>query len=329
MPVLLLPADVAGRLREDLARHPGLEIVVAPEEQGIVLSEEQLSRVEAAFFNVASGLAPARKVLGSARRAPNLQWLHLGHSGADDPAFQELMDRGVVVTNSAGVTAEPIAQSVIAALLALNRGIPHWIEAQRRHAWEPDPNGLSAERLPGELRGQTMVVFGLGGIGGFVARFARAFGIRVIGVRRTPATAADGVDEWAAPDRLNDVLPRADMLVIAAPLTAQTRGVFDAATLGLLPVGALVVNVSRGELVDEVALTAGLASRRLGGAYLDVFEREPLPQDSPLWDLPNVIVSPHNSARSAGTQLRVDTIFTEELGRWLRGEESPRRVRDR
>src|SRR5262249_36249220 len=148
-----------------------------------------------------------RRVLGSALRAPNLRWLHLGLSGVDDSAFQALMERGVVITNSAGTTAEAIAQSAMAGLLALNRGLPHWLDAQRRHPGEPDADDATREQLPRELRGQTMVVFGLGHIGRCVGQFARAFGIRVIGVRRTPASTEDGVDEWAPPDRLPSVLP--------------------------------------------------------------------------------------------------------------------------
>jgi len=329
MPAVLLPHDVAQRLHDRLAGYHDLEVIVAPEERGVVLSDEQLARLEGAFFNLASGPASTRKVLGSALRAPNLRWLHLGHSGADDPAFQTLMERGVVVTNSAGVNAEPIAQSVIAGILALNRGLPRWLEAQRRQAWEPAHPGLPSGQLPPELRGQTLTIFGLGSIGRFVAHFARAFGMHVAGVRRSPATAEDGVDEWFTPDRLAEVLPRTDILVLTAPLTTQTRGMFDAATLDLLPAGALLVNVARGELTDETALAERLADGRLGGAYLDVFTEEPLPAGSPLWRLPNVIISPHESARSAATQPHVDAIFLEELGRWLRGEESPRRIRER
>src|SRR5690606_767807 len=136
-------------------------------------------------------------------------------------------------------------------------------------------------------------------------------------------------DEWVHPDRLAEVLPRANILVSTIPLTAETRGMLDATALDLLPPRAVFVNVSRGEIVDQAALTERLASGRLAGAYLDVTDPEPLPADSPLWDLPNVIISPHDSARSAGTRARVDAIFLEEVGRWLRGEESPRLVRDR
>lgn len=329
MRTILVPADIAARLRDRLAEFDDLEVIAAPEGEGQTLSPEEMERIEGAFFNVASGPQAVRRVLGAARRAPHLAWLHLGHSGADDPIFQELMERGVAVTNSAGVTAEPIAQSAIAGLLALTRGIPAWIEAQRRHAWEPTPREMPPEEQPPVLEEQTMVILGLGAIGGYVARYARAFGMHLVGVRRSPAGPEDGVDEWVPPDRLAEVLPRANFLVSTIPLTAETRGMLDAAALDLLPAGAIVVNVSRGEIIDEAAIAARLASGRIAGAYLDVFEVEPLPEDSPLWDLSNVIVSPHDSARSAGTRARTDAIFLEELGRWLRGEASPRLVRDR
>jgi len=329
MHTILVPADIADRLRAPLADFPDLEVVATPEGDGATLSPEQVEAIGAAFFNVASGPVAGRRVLGAARRAPNLRWLHMGHSGADDPIFQELIGRGVAVTNSAGVSAEPIAQSAIAGLLALNRGIPMWLDAQRRRAWEPDPRDAPLEVLPPVLSEQTMVILGLGAIGGYVARYARALGIGVIGVRRTPATTEDGVDEWAPPDRLAEVLPRAEILVSTIPLTAETRGMLDARALDLLPAGAVFVNVSRGEIVDQAALIERLQSGRIASAYLDVTDPEPLPEDSPLWALPNVILSPHDSGRSAGTRDNVDAIFLEEVGRWLRGEESPRLVRDR
>ncbi|MGE3961107.1 MAG: D-2-hydroxyacid dehydrogenase [Dehalococcoidia bacterium] len=329
MPTILVPADIAARLHDQLAAFDGLEVIASPEGDGAVLPPDVMERLEAAFFNVASGPVASRRILGAARRAPNLRWLHMGHSGADDPIFQELMDRGVTVTNSAGLAAEPIAQSAIAGLLALNRGIPAWLEAQRRHAWEQTPRELPPDQQPPVLGEQTMVILGLGAIGGFVARYARTFGIHVVGVRRSPAGPEDGVDEWLPPGRLAEVLPRTGILVSTIPLTGETRGLLDAAALDLLPAGAVFINVSRGEIVDQGALIERLASGRIAGAYLDVTDPEPLPADSPLWDLPNVILSPHDSARSAGAWPRIDAIFLEEVARWLRGEPSERAVRDR
>lgn len=329
MPTLLVPTDIATRLADQLAAFDGLEVIAAPEAEGAVLTPEQLERIEAVFFNVSSGPLAGRRILGAARRAPNLKWLHMGHAGADDPIFQELMDRGVTVTASAGLTAEPIAQSAIAGLLALNRGILTWLDSQRRHAWEQSPRDLPSEEQPPVLGDLTMVILGLGAIGSYVARYARAFGIHVIGVRRSPATIEDGVDEWVSPNRLAEVLPRAEIFVSTIPLTAETRGMLDAGALALLPEGGYFINVSRGEIVDQDALIRRIEGGHLRGVYLDVTDPEPLPEDSPLWDLPNVIVSPHDSGRSAGTRAIADAWFIEEVGRWLRGEDSPRRVRDR
>ncbi len=298
--------------------------LILPEDPDAVVDDAVRDGIHAAFFSgdlLDNGLS--RRFLGVVRRAPNLEWLHLGHAGTDAPVFQELMDRGVVVTNSSGVTAEPIAQTVMAGMLALHRGLPGWFDAQRRHEWRPRSD------VPPDLRGQTMTVLGLGAIGGHVAHFSQAFGLHVIGVRRSPAGPEDGVDEWIPPDRLREVLPRTDWLAITIPLTSQTHHLIDAEALRLLPEGAHVLNVARGAIIDEPAMIEALRSGHLGGAYLDVFEEEPLPPESPLWDLPNVILSPHNAAPSAGNIERVDTVFREELERWMRGEPSPRAVRDR
>ena len=165
-----------------------------------------------------------------------------------------------------------------------------------------------------------MVIVGVGAIGNEIARLARALGLRVIGVRRSPRHAGDHVDELVTPDALSKVATRADWLVLACPLTAATRGMIDAAVLAALPRGARVINVARGQIIDEAALIAALRDKRLGGAYLDVFEHEPLPVDSPLWDLPDVIVSPHDSGTSAGNPARVAEIFLRNLQHWLRRE---------
>ena len=165
-----------------------------------------------------------------------------------------------------------------------------------------------------------MVVVGPGAIGNEVARLARALGLRVVGVRRSPRREGDHADEIVPPSRLDEVLPGADWLVLACPLTDETRGLIDARRIALLPRGARFVNVARGALVDEPALVAALAEERLGGAYLDVFAEEPLPASSPLWELPRVVVSPHDAGASSGNSGRVAEIFLDNLGRWLRGE---------
>ena len=218
------------------------------------------------------------------------------------------------MTTSSGATAQPIAQTAIAGMLALARGFPAWSTAQREHVWAPQRSA------PRDLQGQTMVIVGLGAIGNEIARLAEQFGLHVIGVRRSPRRAGDHAGELVAPSALGSVAARADWLVLACPLTEKTRGMINAEVLAALPPGAHVINVARGQVIDEGALIAALTTGNLGGAYLDVFEHEPLPADSPLWDLPNVIVSPHNSAASTGNSARVAEIFFRNLEHWLRGE---------
>jgi phosphoglycerate dehydrogenase-like enzyme len=221
----------------------------------------------------------------------------------------------VRITTSAGTTAVPIAQTAIAGLLMLARGFPRWLDAQRRHEWKQ----MRGAAQPPDLAGQTLCVLGLGSIGGEIARLATALGLDVIGIRRSPRRADDPVGEIHPPSGLLQILPRCQWLAIACPLTDETRRMIDAAALARLPAGAHVINVGRGEIVDEGALIAALANGRLGGAYLDVFEKEPLPPQSPLWDMPNVIVSPHNSWAAAGNDLRVLELFEHNFQAWLHG----------
>lgn len=316
-------SDLLARLGQPAQTHGDpVSPVLIPEGANGVLADEVLDSIRAAFIStdVIADARIERRGFGTARRARNLEWLHIGFAGTDTPVFRELMDRGVAVTNSSGAASEPIATTAIAGMLALSRGFPRWAALQQRHEWR------QRQYSPPDLRGQTIVVLGLGSIGTEVARLARGFGLRVIGVRRTPAGSADGVDEWIPPDRLNEVLPRADWLALTIPLTPQTHHMIDAAALALLPEGAHILNVARGAIIDEAALIEALRSGHLGGAYLDVFEVEPLPEASPLWNLPNVIVSPHDSNVSAGNAARFDAIFAEQLELWATGKPLTRTV---
>jgi lactate dehydrogenase-like 2-hydroxyacid dehydrogenase len=180
--------------------------------------------------------------------------------------------------------------------------------------------GLATLAVPPDLDTQTLVVLGLGGIGSEIARLGRALGLHVVGVRRSRPTQDAPIDAWAPPAELPELLPRADWLAIACPLTEETRGWIDATALARLPDGACLLNVGRGEIVEESALVAELESGRLGGAYLDVFEVEPLPVASPLWTLPNVIVTPHSSSISSGAPQRQAEMFLANLERFVRGE---------
>jgi phosphoglycerate dehydrogenase-like enzyme len=302
-------ADLAaGARRLGLA----LELVVLPADPEGRLSDADCARLDLAFFS--SDVFPqySRQFFSTVRKAPTLQWLHVFNAGVDHPIYTEMLQRGVRLTTSAGTTAIPIAQTAIAGLLMLARNFPRWLKAQRERRWDP----ARPPHFPRDLAGQTVLVFGLGSIGAEIARLSHALGLKVIGIRRSPQQPGDPVDEMHPPQKLPDLLPIADWLVIASPLTTETRGMVNAELLARLPPGAHIINIGRGEIIDEAAMIEALRSGHLGGAYLDVFEKEPLPEESPLWDLPNVIISPHNSAAASGNDERVYQLFIANLGRW-------------
>lgn len=293
-----------------------LELIVLPADPEGRLDAAQCAGIDLAFFS--SDVIPqhGRQFFSTVRKAPALKWLHVFNAGVDHPIFSEMLERGARLSTSAGTTAVPIAQTAIAGLLMLARNVPRWIRAQQEHHWNP----MRVPDVPRDLAGQTVLIYGLGSIGREIARLAQALELKVIGIRRSPPQPGDPVDELHPPECLATLLPRADWLVLAAPLTAETRGLIDADMLACLPAGAHVINVARGEIIDETALVAALRDGRLGGAYLDVFEKEPLPTDSPLWGLQNVLVSPHNSAAALGNDGRVYEMFLDNLERWHRGK---------
>lgn len=292
-----------------------LELLVLPMDPEARIDDAVAARAEAAYFSGDVFPAFSKQFFSATRKAPGLKWLQVFNAGVDHPVFATILERGVRLTTAAGSTAEPIAQTAIAGMLYLARNFPRWIASQRNHRWDP----MRAPDLPRDLRGQVMVVYGLGEIGTEIARLARALGLYVVGVRRNVSKAGNA-DEIHPPGKLPELLARCDWLVIACPLTDATRGLIDAALLAKLPRGACVINIARGEIVVEPALIAALQSGHLGGAYLDVFAQEPLPADSPLWDLPNVLVTPHNSTASAGNEARVNAIFLDNLQRWQRNQ---------
>jgi phosphoglycerate dehydrogenase-like enzyme len=253
-------------------------------------------------------------------RAGRLKWVHCsGHAVGHFP-LAELRARGVTITNSRGVQAIPIAEHVMAGLLALARRLPETMRDQQERLWRP--NELIGDASPWVLSGRTLGVIGVGTIGEAIAARARAFGMRIIGVRRHPNRGRPaGFDQVLGPADINRLLALADIVVVAAPLTADTNLLLDADAIANAKPGAIVVNIARGQLLDEEALARALAEGRLGGAVLDVFTIEPLPADSPFWSMPNVIVTPHNSGFRAGHFDAVVDLFSENLTRFERGVE--------
>ncbi len=256
---------------------------------------------------------------------PNLGWAHLGFAGIDHPRFGAMLDRGVRLSNSPGAAAEPIAHTAMAGLLSLARRLPFYAQRQHEHVWQR----LPTEAIAPDLSRQTLVIYGLGTIGSELARLARAFGLHVIGVRRSPPRPEDTADEIVHPDQFDEVLRRADWLAVTANLTTETRGAINAQRLALLPPGAHVINVARGPIIEQAALIERLQSGAIAGAYLDVVEVEPLSADSPLWDLPNVILTPHASWAARGNADRARAIFLSNLESWLTDETLSTEVRER
>jgi phosphoglycerate dehydrogenase-like enzyme len=245
----------------------------------------------------------------------NLRWVHAHSAGLDRPIYTQLQSRGVRVTPSLGANAAIVAQSALAGLLALSRRLPLLMQAQLKQQWLP----LHGHLMPRDLAGQRMTLVGWGGIGQTLAQYAQMLGLQLT-VARHSGAAIGGSTRTIPYADLKQVLQHTDWLVLACPLTEQTRRLIGAGELAKLPMGAQVINVSRGEVIDEPALISALQSGHVAGAYLDVFAHEPLPSVSPLWTLPNVIVTPHCAGFSDGNEQRVAQIFMDNLREWLQAQ---------
>jgi phosphoglycerate dehydrogenase-like enzyme len=284
-------------------------------------------------FEISPALAGYYEVL---RSAPDLRWVHVHSAGADRPVYRELVARGVTVTTSAGANAQNVAVTAVAGLLALSRRFPLLMAAQAQQHWRP----LMGDTMPPDLAGQRAVIVGWGPVGQAIARRLLAFDLQVSVVRRQagravfedaiagpdgdPTRSQAGTSPQGLPARayadLADAVGDAHWLVLACPLTPLTERLVDARVLAALPRGAGLINVARGEVLDELAFIAAMQAGHLGGAHLDVFHHEPLPQDSPLWRLPGVMITPHAAGHSTGNRARVAALFLDNLGRWLQGE---------
>ncbi len=264
-------------------------------------------------------LESRRVVLPALFGLDELRWFHSFSAGVDSPVFKALLDRGIVLTNSSGASAPSIAQYVLAMMLYRSKPIEAWRESQGRREWTP---------LPGsDLTGKTAGIIGTGAIGGEVARLAKAFGMRTIGVRRSGKPARH-IDEMATVRRLRYLLRESDFVVLACPLTKETEGLIGERELRAMKPSATLINVARGRIVDESQLIRALEDGWIAGACLDVFTREPLPETSPLWSLPNVIVTPHNSGVSPLNMERAMAIFIDNLARFVADKPLRNRVRD-
>ena len=281
---------------------------------------EMLSRADVVLGYPGDSPAGLSEVIAAAPRARWVQGMSAGagqHVAGAGLGADEL--ERVAVTTSSGAHAGPLAEFSLLGLLHFAKHVPELLERQRAKRWP------SVRRPVHELRGQTMLIVGLGEIGVETARLAKAFGMTVVGVKRAPSD-VEHVDEVHGNDGLTELVSRADAIVVTLPITPETEGLLSAEVLAAVKPGAVLTNVGRGAVVDEDALVERLRDGTLAGAALDVFATEPLPPESPLWELPNVIVSPHVSALSELENERIVDLFLDNLERFLAGEPLLKRV---
>ncbi len=251
------------------------------------------------------------------KAAPNLKWFHQPWVGVNillaDP---EVVNSPAIFTNGAGIIAAPVADLVFAFILGFARQMPYQWEAQKRREW--DRKGL--EETSDELNGKVCGVIGYGKIGTEVGKRAQAFGMRVIATRSHPERPAEYLDQAFSNEQLPELLAQSDFVVITAPSTPATRGLVGKTEFGQMKRSAILINIARGNLIKEQELIEALKNGTIAGAGLDVFEKEPLPPSSPLWDLPNVILTPHSGGIFQKLQTNSFNFFLEQLARFMKGE---------
>jgi phosphoglycerate dehydrogenase-like enzyme len=252
--------------------------------------------------------------------AKKLKWIHSTAAGVAQLMYPELRDSGIVVTNPSGVFSPPMAEHTMGLLLALARNFPDSTRHQDRSHWGQQEIWDKPQRLT-ELSGQVLLIVGFGSIGRELAKSARAFDMRVWGVTRSGRGDATHAERLVAAAQMEETLPHADYVVIAAPETSETRHLIGAPQIARMKPGARLVNVSRGSLLDESALIRALETGALGGAALDVTSVEPLPPESPLWKAPNLFITPHTSAVSDRLWHRETALLIDLLERWFDGRE--------
>ncbi len=248
--------------------------------------------------------------------AKKLRWIHSPAAAVHLFMVPEFVESDIVLTNAREVHGSVVAEHVIAMIFALAKKIPGSAQLQVKHVWGQQ---ILWDELPHirEVAGATLGLVGLGSIGRAVVKSAKALGMRVIAVREHPEKGSDGADAVFGTGQIEEVFRQADYVVLAAPVTNSTKAIVNAERLGFMKPDACLINVSRGELVDEAALGVGLREKRIAGAALDVFPKEPLAMDSPLWDLPNLLITPHTAALTERLWERHYALFAENLRRYF------------
>jgi len=248
--------------------------------------------------------------------AKKLRWIHSPAAAVNQLMFSEIVDSEIVITNAREVHGPVVAEHVIALIFALAKKIPQSAVLQQKHLWGQQVLWDEQPRIR-EVSGATLGMVGLGSIGRSVVKSAKALGMRVIAVREHPEKGSEGADQVVPPAQIDEVFRQADYIVLAVPVTASTTAIANAERLALMKPDACLINVGRGPLVDEPALIQALVEKKIGGAALDVFPQEPLPADSPLWDVPNLLLTPHTAALTDKLWDRHYALFSENLRRYL------------
>jgi len=257
--------------------------------------------------------------------AKKLRWIHSPAAAVHTLIIPEIVNGDVIITNSREVHGAVVAEHVIALVFALAKKIPEAIRLQQKHEWGQKRMWDELPRVR-EVAGATLGLIGLGAIGRTVAKIAKALGMRVIAAREHPEKGSEGADQIFGPTQLDEIFRQSDYVVLAAPMTESTRAIANSASIALMKPDACLINVGRGPLVDEEALAAALREKRIAGAAVDVFPKEPLDPQSPMWDVPNLLITPHTAALTDKIWERHYTLYSENLRRFLNGEELLGRV---
>lgn len=305
---IILPQPAADLIEAQLREHAPDATIVHIDGDGA--PDDDLSQAEV-LIRWWTSQAALSKVLEA---APRLRWIHTPSAGVDHIITSDLRERNITLTNSAGAHAIPIAEFVLMFMLNHAKQAQTLLVLTPENAWE---RGRDLQLQ--ELSDKTLLIIGLGHIGEEIARRASAFGMRVLGSRRRPRP-SPGVAHVVGEDGWRDLLPEADYIAIATPLTDQTRGMVDAAAFARMRPGAYLINIARGQIIHTDALLAALHDGRIGGAALDALPEEPLPPEHPLWQAPNVWITPHISWSSPHFRRRAIEIFFENLRRYRSGE---------
>ena len=317
-PLWSIPEESVAAIRSALGEEwevRSLEVELHASGDGAPEVPEALLR-EIETAEVYCGFGIRREAFRAARR---LRWVHSGAAGVSGSLFPEMRESDVLFTNSAGIHAEPMAEHAIAMMLYFARGLDVAVGGMRAREWRHAT--LAAASGPSvELAGKTIGIVGYGSIGSAIGRRAAALGLKVRAIRRTPGALPRELEWMGGPADLPALLARSEYLALTVPETASTRKLIGAAELAQLPAGAVLLNLSRGALLDEEALLEALLERRLRGAGLDVFRQEPLPADHPLWGLENVLITPHVGGNSSRFWKRETELIVRNVRRYVAGE---------